>query len=390
MLKYMRSKLISIMQRGSDLLIVHGVLDDDVYNLEIDVSIGIQDLEIKSLEGKWGRYTSPECPRAIPMLQEAVGYQIEADDFDQKVHKVVGRKACRHFANLLLECCHSAKEAVMLVLWEKEKESNPELSFDDYRAGRKVVSQKKQPEPKAKVEVRAPREEVVFDEPVPIQKHTSDGFIIDIHMHTYPASQCSIISVDDIIREAKHIGLDGICLTDHNYVWSPDDVDELRQRHGYLVLRGNEITTDQGDVLVFGLERDIKGIISLEDLRKEALAADAFMIVAHPFRGFLTFGPEQVGLTPEKAMERPMLKLVDAVEILNGKVTPRENDFAAKVAAGLHMKTTGGSDAHERENVGKYATQFQKKIENEQELLAALKEGNYRPVSFRKEMVSGL
>ncbi len=77
-------------------------------------------------------------------------------------------------------------------------------------------------------------------------------------------------------------------------------------------------------MLVFGLEKDIKGIITLEDLRAEVLAADGFIIVAHPFRGFLIVGVDEMGLTPEKAMERPLLKFVDAIEVMNGKVTKKE------------------------------------------------------------------
>jgi predicted metal-dependent phosphoesterase TrpH len=162
-------------------------------------------------------------------------------------------------------------------------------------------------------------------------------------------------------------------------------VEELRQKHGFLILRGNEITTNQGDMLVFGLERDIKGIIRLEELREEALEAGAFMIVAHPFRGFLTFGIGQLGLTVEKAAQRPLFKSVDAVEVLNGKVTEKENQFASEVAAALRMPVTGGSDAHEVMEVGIYATQFSDWVHNEKELVAALKEGKYSPVAYRRQ-----
>ena len=80
-------------------------------------------------------------------------------------------------------------------------------------------------------------------------------------------------------------------------------------------------------MVVFGLEKEIKGIIKLEELREEVLMVGGFMIVAHPFRGFLTFGVGRLGLTPEKAMERPLFKLVDAVEVMNSKVTEKENDL---------------------------------------------------------------
>jgi predicted metal-dependent phosphoesterase TrpH len=136
-------------------------------------------------------------------------------------------------------------------------------------------------------------------------------------------------------------------------------------------------------MIVFGLEKEIKGIVKLEELREAVLQARGFMIVAHPFRGFLTFGVGKLGLTPEKAMERPLFKLVDAVEVMNSKVTKKENDFAARVAAGLHLPATGGSDAHEASAVGIYATRFSRVIQNEKGLIEALKSGDYSPIAFR-------
>ena len=182
--------------------------------------------------------------------------------------------------------------------------------------------------------------------------------VIDLHVHCAEASPCSSAPLDDLIAEAKRIGLDGICLTDHNHVWPRKMIEELQVKHEFLILRGNEITTNQGDMLVFGLEEDIKGIIDLEELRKKVLRAGAFIIAAHPFRGFLTFGIGQLGLTLEKAMLRPLFQHVDGIEVLNSKVSEKENQFSTRVAAGLALPGTGGSDAHEVEEVGIYATRF--------------------------------
>ncbi len=379
MLKFQRNKLVSIKKDG-ETLAVHGVLDDDVYGLEIDVSFNIEDLNIRSIKGKWNRWTSPECPRALQFLDEAIGMSAYEKDFSQKIFKIIGRKACRHYANLLSECGHSAREAVRIMQWQETKSDNPELTFNEYT---KSVSSDL---PQASVSEAAgsDHDRVAGQNSADriVYEKTSGGTLIDLHVHTYPASPCSSAPVDKLIEEAKRIGLDAVCLTDHNHVWSKDDVEELRQKHGFLVLSGNEIITNQGDMLVFGLEKDIKGIISLEDLRTEVLAADGFMIVAHPFRGFLIVGVDEVGLTPEKALERPLLKFVDAVEVMNGKVTKKENEFASKVAAGIGLPATGGSDAHEVFEVGRYATHFAGIIKNEQDLLNALKEGRYLPVDL--------
>ena len=208
--------------------------------------------------------------------------------------------------------------------------------------------------------------------------------LIDLHVHTSPASPCGSAGVVELITEAKRIGLDGVCLTDHNYVWDPQEIANLNKEHDFLLLRGNEITTDHGDMVVFGLDKEIKGIIKLEELREEVSKVGGFIIVAHPFRGFLTFGVGKLGLTPEKAMEMALFKFVDAVEVLNSKVTEKENQLAAQVAEGLKLSTTGGSDAHEVSAVGLFATQFPRPIENEKELIEALKSGDYSPVAFRR------
>jgi len=388
MLKFTRNKLINIVRKDEETLGIHGVLEDNIYSIEIDLSIKIPDLEIAAVNGKWHRWTTPECPRATQFLEEAVGFRIQQEGFTQKVHKVIGRKACRHFANLLLECCHSAKEAANLARWEDEKAKNEALTFEEFLEGRP----KNMPLPSTSSAVpkkeQAPSEEKKTNKPIK-QEDMNKGMIIDLHVHSSPMSPCSSAPVDDLIEEAKNIGLDGICLTDHNYVWDPAAVKDLRQKHGFLILRGNEITTDQGDILVFGMDKDIQGIIKLEELREEVLSAGAFMIVAHPFRGFLTFGIGQLGLTPEKAMERALFKSVDAIEILNGKVTERENAFSSEVAKGLGLPTTGGSDAHEVKEVGVYATRFSYIINDEQDLIKALKQGEYSPIAYREQRQKG-
>ncbi len=382
----MRKKLVSVSRKDHDTLLAQGILDDDIYSLLIQVGIKISTLEIISIEGKWNRWTTPECPRAIPFLQEAIGFRLEEEGFSKKIHKTIGRKACRHYANLLIECSHSAREAAMLSKWEDERVKKPDLTFDEFLgkdskdADAPRIRHSLSPNPKD----RSVKKKRMIDRAK--KDKMPGGMIIDLHVHTSPASPCSSAPVDELIEEAKRIGLDGICLTDHNYVWDPDLVENLRQKHEFLILKGNEITTDQGHMLVFGLDRGTRGIVKLEDLRQEIDSVGGFMIVAHPFRGFLTFGVGQLGLTIEKAMERPLFKLVDAVEIMNGIVTEKENDFTSKVGSGLALPATGGSDAHEVSRVGLCTTRFSDAIKNEKDLLEALKNGNYSPYAFRKKM----
>ena len=380
MLTFMRNKLISVHIQENKILKVHGILDDDIYGIELRISFEISSLRITSIEGKWNRWTTPECTRSLPPLSEALGWSVEDKDFTQKVGKVISRKSCRHFANLLLECSYSALEAALHMGPDKGKKAEQE------RATARVYesSEKKEDREHENTSNQEGPESGISLLQGSYDKARDRGMVIDLHLHSSPASPCSSAPVDALIEEAKRIGLDGICLTDHNYIWPPEKIEDLRQRHGFLVLGGNEVTTSQGDMLVFGLKRNIEGIITVEELRDEVDSVDGFIVAAHPFRGFLVFGVGQLGLTPEAAMKRPHFAHVDAIEALNSKVTEGENDFAFKVALGLGLPVTGGSDAHEVEETGIYGTLFSSIIKNEKDLIAALKRGDYRPIAFRR------
>ena len=389
MLRFQRNKLVSIHRPDANTFAVHGVLDDDIYGLEVDVIIRIEDLRFLSVRGKWNRHTTPDCPRAIPILSEAEGFEID-EQLTQKLHKTIGRKACRHFANLLVECADAAKEAVKIHRWETARIRQPDLTFEQFvqgqdRAAPKPAAAAPEAVPEASKKETETRGAAVAHTAERRAVPAGGGSTIDLHVHSFPASPCSSASVDDLIDAAKADGLDGICLTDHNFLWEPHRVEDLRQRHGFLILRGNEITTDQGDILVFGLEEDIQGIIRLETLRKKVLDFGGVMIAAHPFRGFLVFGAGELGLTVEKAMDRELFRHVDAIEMLNGKVTRRENRLAEQVAMALNLPMTGGSDAHEASEVGLFATRFTAAIETERDLLDALRSGDHSPVSRKQE-----
>ncbi len=353
MLKFMRNKLVGIERIGPDELLVHGLLDDDIYSLEIDLKVRLSDLRIISIDGKWKRWTTPECPRAVDFLKSAMGICVKESNLYERIRRDIGKKSCRHFANLLIECCDAIKSSQNIILKEQEKNYQQQKQEQDINV------------------------KEIFSDCL-----HKDGMLIDLHVHTYPASSCASDSLEDQIKEAKNIGLNAICLTDHNYIWDKDIVESIKDKLDFLILRGTEITTDQGDILVFGLEEvpnNTRGMIKLEELREEVIKRKGFMIAAHPFRGFLIFGVDQLGLTPKKASKRKLFQFIDAIEVLNGRVNNNENIFTHKVANICKLPETGGSDAHESKEVGIYATYFKEKIENEKELIDALKNSAYQP-----------
>lgn len=200
---------------------------------------------------------------------------------------------------------------------------------------------------------------------------------VDLHIHTSPRSPCSSIDPYELVREAGRLGLEGICLTEHQVLWAPEEVEALASKQGIKIFRGNEITTNQGDMLVFGLEENIRGVMAIQDLRKKVEAAGALIIAAHPFRGFKLFGVGQLNLDMERAAKRKAFQYTDAIEVRNGKLSDGENELAGQVAAYLGMPGTAGSDAHNLDEVGRWITVFEREIHNERELIVELRAGRF-------------
>jgi hypothetical protein len=196
---------------------------------------------------------------------------------------------------------------------------------------------------------------------------------IDLHIHTFPRSSCSQIDPKELLLQARRVGLDGLCLTEHQELWSPGEIEEIAQDRGIRIFRGNEITTNQGDILVFGYEENVKGVIMIQELRKRVVSERGLMIAAHPFRGFLLFGIGQLQMKVEEACQRTLFQYVDGVEIFNSKVTDSENEMARQVAERLGLLAVAGSDAHRIADVGRGVTILEGPVQNERELIEALR-----------------
>lgn len=196
---------------------------------------------------------------------------------------------------------------------------------------------------------------------------------IDLHVHTWPRSQCSTVEPAELVAEAQKIGLDGFCLTEHQVLWQKSEIDDIVDKSGIKIFRGNEITTAQGDVLVFGLDKDIKGIVTIQELQKEVVDAGAFSIVAHPYRGFKVFGIGQLELGVEQASRKKILKFVDGIEIRNGRVSEEENQMAEKVAEMCGLIGVAGSDAHTGAALGTWIMDFENDISDERDLVNELR-----------------
>ncbi len=203
--------------------------------------------------------------------------------------------------------------------------------------------------------------------------------LIDLHTHSYPKSDDSFMDVDTLVERSKALGLDGVCLTDHDAFWSWDEVRALQRRHDFLVIPGTELNTDSGHALVFGLQRYEFGVHKPEFLRRLADRQGAVIIAAHPYRRrFL----EDPGRDPEvregmlgQAARDAFFGLCDAIESHNGRGTEAENRFSSDLRGMLGLPGVAGSDAHRAEQLGTAATRFTRRVRGLEDLVAELKQG---------------
>ncbi len=196
---------------------------------------------------------------------------------------------------------------------------------------------------------------------------------LDLHIHTTALSPCSTMTPDELMIAAKDSGLDGVCITEHNKMWSPREAASLSDAHGLAVFRGMEVTTTGGDILVFGLE-EAPGdeLWTPAELKAKVDAARGVAIAAHPFRGFLVFGFGQLQMNLEEAIDNPTFSHVHGLEICNSMVTADENAMASRAADALGLLQVGGSDAHRPRDVGTCVTRFHDRLHDERELVEAI------------------
>ena len=209
--------------------------------------------------------------------------------------------------------------------------------------------------------------------------------LIDLHTHSYPRSDDSFVTVDELIEGSKKKGLDGICLTDHDSFWSDEDLTALTKKHEFLVIGGSGLNTDSGHTLVFGLRRYQFGMHKPNALRSFVDQVGGVIIGAHPYRRrFIIDSDNNSGYQREhmilKAVGDEFFNICDAIEGLNGRGQSLENQFSIDLANRLGLKVSGGSDAHKLEQIGVAATEFYKKIDTLSDLITEIKLGQFEAV----------
>jgi predicted metal-dependent phosphoesterase TrpH len=209
--------------------------------------------------------------------------------------------------------------------------------------------------------------------------------ILDMHAHSIKSDD-GRAKVENYCQwiKAKNISIDGFILTEHRQFDNESDYSELGKINDITILKGSEVETEYGHVLVFGVtlalqeEFDFSNInLELEQVIDACNKHDAIAVPCHP-------GRPRVGMAAHLE-EFGVPNGVEVVEIYNGGSRENEDEIAIQMAKQLSCSGIGGSDAHIVSQIGKCGTKFDAPITTINELVEALKSNSFTAVKLQQE-----
>jgi len=208
--------------------------------------------------------------------------------------------------------------------------------------------------------------------------------LLDLHTHSIKSDdgRAKVANYCQWIR-SKELPLDGFVLTEHRQFDLESDYSELASSFGLTILKGAEVETEYGHVLVFGVTEPLMAEFDFSDIHlplASVIAAcdkhNAVPVPCHP-------GRKRVGMCAHLE-EFGIPEGVKIVEVFNGGSRDQEDATAQAMADEQGYLGIGGSDAHIVSHVGRCATRFTAKIASETELVEALKAGEFKALTFRE------
>jgi predicted metal-dependent phosphoesterase TrpH len=214
-----------------------------------------------------------------------------------------------------------------------------------------------------------------------------------LHSHSTDASDDAGGTVEGYLkwivgRRKKGFRIDGFVLTEHRQFDPSVDYSALAEQYGVTVLRGAEVETDVGHVLVYGIDERFANAF---DLASVSLPYQEVFRAAKEFGGFAVgahAGRPRIGIAAHVAERGVTLDGVEALEILNGGSNDAENGRARALAEQHGLRGVGGSDAHFVNAIGRCLTAFHRPVTTIEALVDELRGGDYHPVRVEETLAA--
>jgi hypothetical protein len=166
---------------------------------------------------------------------------------------------------------------------------------------------------------------------------------VEFHCHT-AFSKDSLLSPRDLLARCVKQGIDRVVVTDHNGI---EGALAARALDPGRVIVGEEIMTQQGELLAAFLKTPVPPHLSPQEAITRVRDQGGFVSVAHPFDRWRKGAWNQQDL-------RAIAPLVDAIEVFNSRCMQPADNCSALEFSRLHdLPATVGSDAHTAWEVGR-------------------------------------
>lgn len=208
--------------------------------------------------------------------------------------------------------------------------------------------------------------------------------ILDLHTHSIKSDdgRAKVRNYCQWIR-TRDVPIDGFVLTEHRQFDDESDYRDLAGEFDLTILKGSEVETEYGHVLVFGVTQGLQRALDFTDIHLPlARVIDACRehgavpVPCHP-------GRPRVGMHAHLD-EFGVPEGVRIVEVFNGGSRDGEDEIARAMADEQGYLGIGGSDAHIVSHVGRCATRFPAPVRSEAELVEALNSGEFEAISNRQ------
>lgn len=252
--------------------------------------------------------------------------------------------------------------------------------------------------------------------------------LIDLHAHTSVGSKDSSISPEELITKAKNRGISAICITDHDSYKGVEETQKIAKSQGILVIKGIELSTNYGNLLIYGVDINDVFKLNVSDLMNQigdkkcltfgelreiffqialpiTVEIDNLIHKVHEYGGavvlphpFGRYGEGNITIRYylEEYLRRSqvreveinkllsfikdndpryfsILQQVDAIEVLNPLCPGAENNAAFILADYLSKNQVGASDCHTPQQVGTCVTEFPE-IKSEKDFISQLRQ----------------
>lgn len=204
--------------------------------------------------------------------------------------------------------------------------------------------------------------------------------LIDLHCHTW-LSKDNLCDPEALLRRARELGMEALCITEHHSVEASRELEPVAAKLGLRLLRACEASTELGHLLLFGVRDDAWNRYAGEYLRaadviRAAREQGAAVVAAHPYRG----GGRNKRFMGDRVRELD----VDGIEVGNGKAKEEENAKALAVAVERGLAQTGGSDAHDPDELGTFVTEVDGEVRTIDDLVRAIRERRTKAARWKR------